>query len=217
MANYQKAFSLNPDSATGLFVNNEYGFLLVIMGKIQEARQTFENMIAQPDNAKKAKGYRSLGLLQMYQGKYSAAQDSLKEAVILNKTLKSKLSEIRDHLFLAINFKMKKQDEAFDKEIAEVLGIQKEFKIDPVFLFKIGKICARSNRVKEAAELQLLLLGIFKALCTVRDRDSLVVLREGNKMLGQDMGEPVLPSTKDFPPVMLENLRKELKKLGRLK
>jgi 4-hydroxy-tetrahydrodipicolinate synthase len=75
----------------------------------------------------------------------------------------------------------------------------------------------REGKLKEAAELQLLLLGIFKALCTVRDRDSLVILREGNKMLGQDMGEPVLPSTKDFPPVMLENLRKELKKLGRLK
>jgi eukaryotic-like serine/threonine-protein kinase len=150
LANYQKAFVLNPDEATGLFVNNEYGYLLVRMGKIQEARQTFEKMIAQPDNDKKTKGYRSLGLLQMYQGKYSAAQDSLKEAVILNKTLKSKLSEMRDHLFLAINFNMKKQKEAFEKEMAAVQMIQKEIKIDPVFLFKIGKIYARLNRIKEA-------------------------------------------------------------------
>jgi tetratricopeptide (TPR) repeat protein len=86
----------------------------------------------------------------MYQGKYSAAQDSLKEAVILNKTLKSKLSEMRDHLFLAINFNMKKQKEAFEKEMAAVQMIQKEIKIDPVFLFKIGKIYARLNRIKEA-------------------------------------------------------------------
>jgi serine/threonine protein kinase/tetratricopeptide (TPR) repeat protein len=153
LANYQKAFSLNPNEATGIFVNNEYGFLLVRMGKIQEARQTFENMIAQPDNAKKAKGYRSRGLLQMYQGQYSTAQDSLKEAVILNKTLKSKLSEMRDRLFLAINFNRKKQNEAFEKEMAAVKMIQKEIKMDPTFLYKIGKIYARLNRIKEADQL----------------------------------------------------------------
>ncbi len=153
LANYQKAFSLNPELATGNYVNNEYGFLLVRMGKIQEARQTFENMIAHPDNAKKARGYRSRGLLQMYQGQYSTAQDSLKEAVFLNKNLKGKLSEMRDHLFLAINFNRKKQNEAFEKEIAAVQIIQKEIKIDPVFLFKIGKIYARLSRLTEADHL----------------------------------------------------------------
>jgi hypothetical protein len=69
----------------------------------------------------------------------------------------------------------------------------------------------REGKLKEAAELQLLLLGIFKALCTVRDRDSLVVLREGNKMLGQIMGGSVTLN-RGFPPVMLESLRKSSKK-----
>ena len=153
LVNYQKAFSLSPDLATGLYINHEYGFLLVRMGKIQEARQTFEKMMAQPDNGLKAKGYRSFGLLQMYQGKYSAAQDSLKEAVILDKTLKYKLSEMREHLFLAINCNMKRQREAFEKEMAVVRMIQKEIKIDPGFLCKIGKIYARLNRLKEAGQL----------------------------------------------------------------
>jgi serine/threonine protein kinase/tetratricopeptide (TPR) repeat protein len=153
LVNYQKAFSLSPDLATGLYINHEYGFLLVRMGKIQEARQTFEKMMAQPDNGLKAKGYRSLGLLQMYQGKYSAAQDSLKEALILDKTLKYKLSEMREHLFLAINCNMKRQKEAFEKEMAVVRMIQKEIKIDPAFLCKIGKIYARLNRLKEAGQL----------------------------------------------------------------
>ena len=75
----------------------------------------------------------------------------------------------------------------------------------------------REGKIKEAAELQMMLLGVFKALCIERDHDLLAVLREGNKMLGQDMGDSPLPMTKDFPPVMLENLRKELKRLGRLK
>jgi serine/threonine protein kinase/tetratricopeptide (TPR) repeat protein len=153
LANYQKVFSLNPAEALGSYVNNEYGFLLVRMGKIQEARKNFESMIAQPDNSKKARGCRSLGLLQMYQGQYSAAQDSLKEAVTLNKTFKYRLSELRDHLHLAINFRRKRQNEAFEKEMAAVNMIQREIKIDPTFLFKIGKIYARLNRIREADQL----------------------------------------------------------------
>jgi serine/threonine protein kinase/tetratricopeptide (TPR) repeat protein len=153
LANYQKAFSLDPDFATGSYVNNEYGFLLVRMGKIQEARRTFEKMISQQDNFKKARGNRSLGLLLMYQGQYSAAQDCLKEAVNLNKTLQVKLSEMRDHLFLAINYNRKRQREAFEKEMMAVNLIQKEIKIDPVFLYKIGKIYARLNRLTEAGQL----------------------------------------------------------------
>ena len=153
LVNYQKAFSLDPSLATGQFVNSEYGFLLVKMGKIEEARQTFEKMIAQPDNWKKARGFRSLSLLLMYQGKYSAAQDSLKEAVTLNKIVKAGLSELRDHLFLAINYNRKKQKAAFEKEMAAVKTIQNETKLDPTFLYKIGKIYARLNRLKEAGQL----------------------------------------------------------------
>jgi tetratricopeptide (TPR) repeat protein len=120
------------------------------MGKKDEARQAFENMIAQANNAKKSRGYRSLALLEMYQGRYAAAQGHLHEAIILDKTLKVKLSEMRDHLFLAMDFRTKRQDGAFEKEMAEVTKIQKEVNIEPTFLFKAGKVFARSNRLKEA-------------------------------------------------------------------
>jgi len=153
LASYQKAFQLSPDEATGNFVNNEYGYLLVRMGKIPEARQTFEIMIARPETAKKSRGYRSLGLLQMYQGQYSAAQETLKAAVNLNKTFQYKLSEMRDHLFLAINYGLKKQKAAFEKEMTAVNLIQKEIKIEPFFLHRIGKIYARLNRLQDADRL----------------------------------------------------------------
>jgi len=153
LANYQKAFQLNPEEATGNFVNNEYGYLLVRMGKLLEARRTFEKMIARPENAKKARGYRSLGLLDMYQGKYAAAQESLKAAINLNKASQYKLSEMRDHLFLAINLSFKRQNTAFEKEMAAVNLIQKEIKIEPFFLYHIGKIYARLNRLQDAVRL----------------------------------------------------------------
>ncbi len=88
-AHYQKAFALNPDWETGTFINNEYGFLLVRMGKIEEAEKTFKKMTVVSDKIRKPKGFRSLALLQMYQGKYAAAQENLGEAVRLNKTLKA--------------------------------------------------------------------------------------------------------------------------------
>ena len=52
-----------------------------------------------------------------------------------------------------MNFRMKRQYEAFEKEMKAVDAIQKEIKLDPVFIFKIGKIYARLNRLKEAGQL----------------------------------------------------------------
>ncbi len=151
LENYQKAFQLGPEWLTGVFVNNEYGFLLVKMGKIQEAAQVFEKMVQLNDPGKKAKGYRSLGLLDMYRGRYSSAQGHFQEAVILNKTLKSGLSELRDHLYLAAISNLKGRREGFEKEMVAVKQIQKEIKIDPYFLSLVGRTYARAGRHQEAA------------------------------------------------------------------
>ena len=159
LTHYQKAFSLRPEEATGIFVNNEYGFLLVRMGKIQEAEQTFNRMIAQPENWKRSKGYRSLALLQMYQGRYAAAQENLREAISLNMSMNAKLSEFRDHGYLAMAFWKKGQIKAFEKEMAAMERIQAEIKIDPTFLANLGALYARSNRLGEASRV----LGILKS------------------------------------------------------
>jgi len=151
LENYHKAFDLDPTSLTGVYVNNEYGFLLVKIGKIQEAVQVFEKMAQLDDSAKKAKGFRSLGLLDMYRGKYSSAQKYFEEAVILNKTLKAGLSELRDHLYLAAISRQKGSREGFEREMAAVARIQKDIKIDPFFLSLVGTAYARAGRIKEAA------------------------------------------------------------------
>ena len=43
---YEKAFALQPQLLTEAFVNNEYGFLLVKMGRIPQAIETFQKMFA---------------------------------------------------------------------------------------------------------------------------------------------------------------------------
>jgi len=151
LENYQKAFELDPTWLTAVFVNNEYGFLLVKMGKIPEAAQAFEKMVQLSDSFKKARGYRSLGLLDMYQGKYSSAQGYFEEAVLLNKALKGGLSELRDRLYLAAISRQKGRRDGFEKEMAAVARIEKEIKIDPYFLSLVGTAYARAGGIKEAA------------------------------------------------------------------
>jgi tetratricopeptide (TPR) repeat protein len=76
------------------------------MGEIQKAQEIFEMMLSKGDSAK-ARGHRSLALLYIYQGKYSTAADHLKESILLNKALKSKLSEFRDGMYLATAYQAK--------------------------------------------------------------------------------------------------------------
>ncbi|MDH4197120.1 MAG: protein kinase, partial [Candidatus Aminicenantes bacterium] len=150
LASYRKAFEISPNMETALFVNGEYGFLLVRMGKVQEAARTFEKMMAENDLAKKARGYRSSAYLEMYQGRYTEAAESLKVAILTNKTAKSGLSEMRDHLILATVFSRKKNTEGFRKEMDAVKKIRQELKVEPFFLYLIGKVEARSGRETEA-------------------------------------------------------------------
>ncbi|MFO7733050.1 MAG: tetratricopeptide repeat protein, partial [Candidatus Aminicenantes bacterium] len=150
LGHYQQAFALNPGFETGTFVNNEYGFLLVRMGKVEEAEAAFRKMIAEPENWKKAKGYRSLGLLQMYRGRYGEALETLGQAVGVNRSLKAGLSEFRDRLFLAIALRRKGREAACEKELAALEAIRAAIKLEPYFLTKLGMFYARSGRVREA-------------------------------------------------------------------
>ncbi|MCK7482666.1 MAG: hypothetical protein M0C28_40245 [Candidatus Moduliflexus flocculans] len=124
-------------------------------------------MVAQPENWKKTKGYRSLALLQMYQGKYTAAQENLKQAVGLNKSMKGTLSEFRDRLFLATNFLKKGQIASFEKEMAAAEKIHAGAKIEPFFLARFGTLYARANRVREAGRILDALKSRFGDLLAV--------------------------------------------------
>ena len=152
LANYEKAFQLEPETLTEQYVNNEYGFLLIRMGRIKEAAQAFEKMLHQDDSRKKAAGQRSLALLDVYYGKYSAAQDHLAEAVRITKTNNLKLSELRNHLYLARIYLMKGSHNGFEKEMKAVREIQRELLIEPAFIYLIGRVYARLGRLKEAIQ-----------------------------------------------------------------
>ncbi len=149
VANYQKAFALNPEDLYGVFVNHEYGFTLVELGKLQDAEETFGKMLSR-DAAKKARGHRSLALLSMYQGKYEAAIPHLKEAILLNKSLQSPLSELRDRLFLARVYRLKGIRAGFEAELHAASQIHATTAMSPDWSLYLGTIYAREGRFQEA-------------------------------------------------------------------
>jgi serine/threonine protein kinase/tetratricopeptide (TPR) repeat protein len=150
VANYEKAFAMNPKSVTYTNINHEYGFLLVKMGQVAKAVQVFEKMLSQEEPASRGRGHRSLALLDMYLGKYGAAAEHLDQAIALNRAAGYGLSELRDHLYLATVHAAKQNQNAFDKEINEAARLIKKIRPGPVWLLYAGRIDARHGRVRDA-------------------------------------------------------------------
>ncbi len=150
---YQKGFELRPSAITGIFVNHEYGFMLVKMGNLQKALETFQKMISEGENSKKARGYRSMAILEMYQGKYSQAISNLKEAIVLNKVSKVLESEFRDRMFLASAYRTKGRNADFASELAAADHILSQGRFGPGWMVLMAKTYARMGKTREAMKL----------------------------------------------------------------
>jgi tetratricopeptide (TPR) repeat protein len=97
---YERAFVIEPEwRATGN-LNHEYGFALVRAGRQSDAEALFALKLGVAEE--RPGGLRSLALLDLYHGRYRAAETRLDEAVRLNQSLKRTLSAGRDLGYLAI-------------------------------------------------------------------------------------------------------------------
>ena len=150
---YERAFALDHSLETGIYVNHEYGFLLVSMGREEDAARGFEKMLAEDDAAPKARGHRSLALLAMYRGRYVDAERHLKEAIRLSQTVRQQLSEMRDRLYLANAHRTRGLKPESESELAEVTRLRRRIKPDPSFLYLIARTAARFGRAGEAEAL----------------------------------------------------------------
>ena len=81
-------------------LNHEYGFSLVRVGETAKARGVFEKAVGTTNV--RARGLRSLGLLDLYEGRYRDAAPRFREAILLNEAARNVLSASRDRIFLAI-------------------------------------------------------------------------------------------------------------------
>jgi len=151
LVNYERAFQVRPDMKKGIYVNSEYGFLLVKMGRMDEARETFEIML---DNKRtRSRGLRSLALLNTYTGNFSTAIDHFREAVLLNQSFEVPLSEMRNRMFLARAYQVKGMEEEFTRQINEIELLVNEMNLSPLWLSAAGRLFARHGYIEKAEPL----------------------------------------------------------------
>jgi tetratricopeptide (TPR) repeat protein len=145
---YRKAFKVYPEIKKHRFINNEYGFLLVEMDSLEKARETFELMLTDSDT--EARGYRSLALLNTYQGNFSKGIDYFKKAILLNESQNFSLSEYRNRIFLAKSYLMKGMKNEFKDEIKEIERLVDEMNLSPSWLSKAGHLFVKNNMTDKA-------------------------------------------------------------------
>jgi serine/threonine protein kinase/Tfp pilus assembly protein PilF len=150
---YEKGFELRPEFITGDYINDEYGFTLVRMGQLQKARDVFNQMLASEEVWKKARGYRSIALLNMYQGKLSEAASNLKQAVSINRSDDRRTSEYRDRMYLAEVYRLQGRTSEFTSELEAEERMLSESQYAPSWISKLAKIYARMGKLEEASQL----------------------------------------------------------------
>jgi len=150
---YDRAFALQPSEMTGDFVNHEYGFTLVRLGELDRAAEVFQAMTAEADASKRAKGYRSLALLDTYRGLYETAEASFGQAIVIDRATGAEVSEFRDRLFLAATQWARGETRAFGEEIGRIQALVSRMALGPEWVHYAVKLLVRSGRTGEAQRL----------------------------------------------------------------
>ena len=150
--NYKIAFGINPTKITDFNINREYGFTYAKLGEFEKAMETFNAMIGE-GGEKEARGCRSAALLSMYMGKYSEAIEYLDESILIHKTMGNRLSELRDHIFLASVYKGLEEKEECLKEMGYARELLDTEGIEPWWFLLVGKLYIRDGNVQLANEL----------------------------------------------------------------
>jgi eukaryotic-like serine/threonine-protein kinase len=151
--NYERSFELNPNGITGTFINSEYGFTLARLGELKKAKETFQKMTAADPVSKRARGYRSMAFLAVYQGKLSDAIANLKRSILINRAEKAADGEFLDHLFLASAYKLKSRNADFASELAIANRLLSQDAFDPGLISELATVYARAGKTREASRL----------------------------------------------------------------
>ena len=151
IASYRRAFALQPALLVVNNLNHEYGSTLVLAGRISEARAAFDTML-HGSVAQRAHANRSIGLLEMFEGRYGLAADRFRQAVLLSSVRGSELTEARNRLFLAAAHQGKGRRDSARAELRRAHALFRRSYFEPRFLAFLGKALVRGGEHVLAAE-----------------------------------------------------------------
>ncbi|HVA17406.1 MAG TPA: tetratricopeptide repeat protein, partial [Candidatus Dormibacteraeota bacterium] len=148
---YSQAFRLEPQLLTAGNTNREYGAALVDAGQEQKAQQVFSALLAKPGT--RENGLRSLGLLDLYYGRYARAQQQFEEALTIDDDKHQAFSAARVRYMLA---EIASGEGNKEKQIAELDAVMPTFKyIGPKVVYGalMGQAYARAGAVGKAEKI----------------------------------------------------------------
>jgi tetratricopeptide (TPR) repeat protein len=162
LANYSKAFELEPTWVTLGNLNDEYGQALIKSGNISKAIEVFKLGMDKPEI--RMRGLRSLALLDMYQGKYSGAKGRLQEAILVCKARRELLSEARNHLYLSMVLggqgdaagRLKELDQGMQclRKLVTQIWLSSRFGVEYVRSGAVGKASGILEIIRKEADLK---------------------------------------------------------------
>lgn len=152
LESYAKAFTLEPTWEVKGNLNHEYGFTLVAAGDVAKAREIFAKALATKEL--RARGLRSLALLDLYRGRYRAAADGFREAILLNEAAKAELSASRDHVFMATVREGQGDRAGQLAELDRASAILGRLKAESIWTSRLGALYARAGAAARAERLK---------------------------------------------------------------
>jgi tetratricopeptide (TPR) repeat protein len=149
---YAKAFALEPAWETGGNLNHEYGFTFVRAGQPAKAREVFAKAVAVPDY--RARGLRSLAVLDLYEGHYHAAGERFREAALMNEAARNRLSASRDRMFLASVFEGEGDAAGQLAELERARAALEGLDVETLWPSRLGVAFARAGAIARAEGLR---------------------------------------------------------------
>jgi len=154
-ATYEKVFAIKPDELLGQYINNEYGAVLMHLGRAAEAETAFTKMSSQP--TMRARGLRSLAFLSMFRGHYGDALRLLREAIALNQAADANVSVYRDRMIVVRALLATGKKAEVQRELTQVTALIAHMDFGPEWLASLVTVQSRLGNVREGERLVALM------------------------------------------------------------
>lgn len=155
---YSEAFRLEPNWLTAGDTSREYGSTLVQSGQDQRAEQIFTDMLKNPET--RERGMRSLAMLDLFHGRYSAAQKRFQECLLILQNQDASFSVARVHLWLAFVAEGESDTATETSELDEAMRDFNSIGPKVAFGALVGQAYARSGSLGKAQRIETIIAPI---------------------------------------------------------
>ncbi|MGE0552229.1 MAG: tetratricopeptide repeat protein [Gemmatimonadales bacterium] len=156
-------------------VASEYGYTLLMAGKLAETEQHFESLLESPGLFERTLGHRGLAFLAIARGQFDAAVGSFRRATEASRQQRAPLSNARGELFAGLTLLLAGDSTDAERALLGVADQLREIAAAPQFLALVGHALFSAGRRTEGARV---LEQLRAAADTTRliDRESLAFL-----------------------------------------